>query len=166
MNDIEEKLWEYIDGNCSTDEHTAITLLIETNEVYKHRYSELLKLNSEFKAIELDEPSMAFTYKVMEAVRTETALKPLKSAINKRVIWGISSFFLLSITALLIFVLASINWQQTGHAANNLPQFTMPPVAQYFNINVLKGFVLFDVVLGLFVLDTYLRKKLNNKQTE
>ncbi|RKR80808.1 hypothetical protein BDD43_0943 [Mucilaginibacter gracilis] len=164
MNDIEEKLWNYIDGHCTAEEEQLISHLIDTNEMYKQMYTELLRLNTEFKAIDLDEPSMAFTYNVMEAIRTEAALKPLKSAVNKHIIWAIGAFFAVSICALLVLMLASINWQQTGHVAINLPQFKMPPIQQYMSNNIMRGFLLFDMVLGLYVLDTYLRKKLNSKQ--
>jgi hypothetical protein len=166
MNEIEEKLWNYIDGTCTPNEQAAITQLIATNDVYQKKYAELLQLNADFTNIELDEPSMAFTYNVMETIRAETALKPLKSAINKWVIWGISAFFLVTICTLLIFVLASTNWQQSGHVSANLPQFSMPSIQQYINSNVIRGFLMFDMVLALYVLDGYLRKKLNNKQAQ
>ncbi|MEO6522550.1 MAG: hypothetical protein ABIN91_12780 [Mucilaginibacter sp.] len=169
MNAIEEKLWNYIDGTCSPEEQQAISILIDTDEVYKQKYTELLQLNADFGAMELDEPSMAFTYNVMETIRTENALKPLKAKVDTRIIWGIGGFFVLTITALLVFVLASINWQQTGHASTfELPKvdLNIPKVQDLFNGNIMRGFVLFDLVLALFVLDTFLRKKLNSKQTQ
>jgi len=58
MNGIEEKIWNYIDGNCSPEEQQAMDILIATDEVYKRKYHELTKLNVEFSCIELDEPSM------------------------------------------------------------------------------------------------------------
>jgi len=169
MNVIEEKLWNYIDGTCSPEEQQAISILIGTDAVYKQKYNELLQLNADFGKMELDEPSMAFTYNVMEAIRTENALKPLKSAVDKRIIWGIGGFFVLTITALLVFVLASLNWHQTGHVSTfELPKvdFAMPNVGDLFNGNIMRGFILFDLVLALFVLDTFLRKKLNSKSIQ
>jgi hypothetical protein len=167
MNEVEEKLWNYIDGSCTDEEQKSISALIDTDEAYQLKYHELLQLNTEFSAIELDEPSMAFTYNVMEAIRTETAQKPLKAAINKRIIWGVGAFFILSITVLLILVMASINWQAIGQSSVQAPvQFQMPPLQDYINGNVMRGFVFCDIVLGLFVVDAYLRKKLNSKQAE
>jgi len=169
MNAIEEKLWNYIDGNCTAEEQQAISILIDTDEVYKQKYTELLQLNADFGAMELDEPSMAFTYNVMEAIRAENALKPLKAKVDTRIIWGIGAFFILTITALLVFVLASINWQQSGNASPvELPKvdFNMPKISDIFSGNIMRGFILFDLVLALFVFDTFLRKKLNNKQAE
>src|SRR6201996_9687780 len=107
MNTIEEKLWNYIDGTCSEEEKKAIDLLIAQDEVYRRKYEELLALNLEFSKMELDEPPMAFTYNVMETIRTEHAQQPLKAGINKRIIRGIAGFFILSILALLIYALSS-----------------------------------------------------------
>jgi len=167
MNEIEEKLWNYIDGNGTPEERRAMDMLIATDEVYKRQYNELLQLNAEFAGMELDEPSMAFTYKVMETIRTENAMKPLKATINPRIIWGIAAFFIISISALLIFVLSGVNWS-AGHgngAAFNV-DLQVPHVENYMNGTVLKVFVLFDIVLALFLADGYLRKKLNSKQAQ
>ena len=67
--------------------------LLQRDEVYRLKYQELLNLNNEFSAMELDEPPMAFTYNVMEGIRTEQAQKPLKAAINKRIIIGYCYIF-------------------------------------------------------------------------
>jgi len=103
MNNIEEILWNYIDGNCTADEQKAISDLIAGDEAYRIKYNELLNLNKAFAGMELDEPPMAFTYNVMETIRTEYAQKPLKAAINKRIIRGISIFFVLTIVCLSVF---------------------------------------------------------------
>jgi hypothetical protein len=164
MNNIEERLWDYIDGLCAADEHDAIKLLIANDEAYRLKYEELIRLNADFANIELEEPSMAFNYKVMEAIRLEAPLKPLQSAIDKRVIWTISAFFLVTIIALLIFVLANINWSFNNSV--NLPvKLEMPKVGDYFNGTTLRVFILFDIVLSMYIADTYLRGKLNNKTT-
>ena len=35
MNNIEEQLWNYIDGTSSPEEQKAISMLIEQDEVYR-----------------------------------------------------------------------------------------------------------------------------------
>jgi len=172
MNSIEEKLWNYIDGTCSPEEQQAISNLIETDEVYRRQYEELLALNLEFSSIELDEPPMAFTYRVMEAIRTEEAQVPLKAAINKNLIRGLFSVFAFIITAGILYAMFNINWSagSSGSAANfSLPQVKLPvslPPAQNVltSTPVLKAFIFFDVVFGLFFLDSYLRKQRAAKQ--
>ena len=159
MNTVEEKLWNYIDGTCSEDEQKAIGILIAQDETYKRKYEELLALNQEFSKMELDEPSMAFTYNVMETIRAEYAQQPLKAGINKRIIKGISGFFILSISILVIYMISTIH---IGHVAGNAAldvNIKLPDLTKYLNKQVLEGFVFFDVVLGLFLFDSYLRRK-------
>ena len=156
MKNIEEKLWDYIDGSCTTDEHQAISLLIETDTVYKNKYNELLQLNNEFARMELDEPPMAFTFKVIETIRAEQAQKPLRATINSYVIKGIFAFFMLIITGLIIAFLANINSINTSGLTSNL---LLPNFARLFDSRTLNIFLFFDTVLGLFLLDIYLRKQ-------
>jgi len=160
MNSIEEKLWNYIDGTLPVAEQQAIALLIEQDEVYASKYNELLQLNNYFAAIELDEPGMAFTYNVMEGIRTEHALKPLKATIDKRIILGIAGFFILTMAVLLIYALSSVNW--TGGSGFKMPQQLTVEATQvnsYFKGPAIKAFLFFDVVMALFFIDYYLRRK-------
>jgi anti-sigma factor RsiW len=170
MNSIEEKLWNYIDGTCSPEEQQAISILIETDEVYRRQYEELLALNLEFSSIELDEPPMAFTYRVMEAIRTEEAQVPLKAAINKNLIRSLFGVFAFIIIAATLYAVFNINWSAGGGSAANfsLPQLKLPVSLPTKNVlsstPVLKAFIFFDVVFGLFFLDSYLRKQRTSKE--
>ncbi len=164
MNSIEEKLWEYIDGSCTADEQQAISLLIEQDETYRKKYQELLSFNAEITAMELDEPSMAFTYKVMENIRAEHAKTPLKTSIDSRIIKVIGGFFVFTIAALLVYMFASINWS-AGNGTVNLPSIKMPEVSSITGSGVFKGFMFFDVVLVLFLFDGFLRKRGVAKQS-
>jgi hypothetical protein len=160
MNTIEEKLWGYIDGSCTPEESDTIRLLIESDEVYRKKYEELLNLNIAFANMELDEPSMAFTYNVMETIRTENAMKPLKATVNKRIIGGIGLFFVLTIAALLVLTLTQINW--SAGVGTSTVNFTMPRIPDHINSTAVYAFLFVDLILGLFLLDNYLRKKLTN----
>jgi anti-sigma factor RsiW len=167
MNTIEEKLWNYIDGTGTPAEQDAIARLIEQDEVYAKKYQELRALNQEFAAMELDEPPMAFTYNVMETIRTENAMKPLKAAIDKRIIWGISIFFAFTILALLVFAFANTNISgiNVSVADIKLPaSIKLPSTHTIFNGPFIKWFLIFDVVLALFLTDSYLRRKKTAKQ--
>ncbi|AMR30873.1 hypothetical protein A0256_05270 [Mucilaginibacter sp. PAMC 26640] len=162
MNSIEEQLWNYIDGFCTPEEEKTIAALIAGDERYSSKYAELLQLNQEFGAQELDEPSMAFSYKVMETIRTENSRQPLKAAINKRIIWGIAGFFIVTIAALVLLSLGSVNWTGAGAVSFDIKmpeQLNFNQVKNMFTAPVLKGFLFFDVVMGLFLLDAYLRRK-------
>ncbi|RFZ81440.1 hypothetical protein DYU05_19355 [Mucilaginibacter terrenus] len=165
MNHIEEKLWNYIDGSCTTAEAQHIAGLIEQDEVYRLKYHELLKLNDEFSTMELDEPPMAFTYHVMEGIRAEHAKQPLKAVINKRIIWSIAAFFIVTILALLVVAFSSLNWTTTASTGVKLPQqLNAAHINNIFSGALMKGFLFFGSVMGLFLGDSLLRKKSGLKQ--
>ena len=164
MNKMEELLWSYIDGNCTADEQKTISTLIAHDEGYRLKYQELLNLNKEFAAIELDEPPMAFTYNVIEAIRTENAQTPLKATINKRIIMGITIFFVLIVASLLVFVLANVNWSIGAASIDIHTGLKMPNPSSFVSKPVIEGFLFFDLVLGLFLFDSYLRNKKVSKQ--
>lgn len=166
MNSIEEQLWSYIDGTCTAEERAQISRQLAHNPEYQQLYQELMQLHSEFGTLELDEPPMAFTYNVMEQIRTQEASVPLKAAINKRIIWGIAAFFILTILAVLIIGLRDINWASSSSTSSlKVPaQLNVAKVTGFFNGSWMKGFLFFDVVLGLFLLDGYLRKRTHDKQ--
>ncbi len=159
MNNMEEQLWNYIDGNCTPDEQQHISTLIAGDDAWAIKYQELLNLHKEFSAIELDEPPMAFTYNVMEVIRTEQAMVPLKAGINKRIILGIAAFFLFTILALLVYTIAHISWSATNGSLNTPVTFKMPAIKSNITKPVLEAFFFFDIVLALFLTDAYLRKK-------
>jgi hypothetical protein len=167
MNTMEEKLWNYIDGTCSAEEQKAIDTLIVQDEVYRRKYEELVSLNQQFSKMELDEPSMAFTYNVMEGIRAEYAQQPLKAAINKRIIKGIAIFFIVSILLVLVFALSNIHFSSGNAAFGNASldiKIKFPDIKNYLTPGVIEGFLFFDLVLGLFLFDAYLRRKSVSKQ--
>lgn len=153
---MEEKLWHYIDGFCTEEERKAIGLLLETDENYRFKYLELKALQENISLLEIEEPAMNFTFKVMENVRQEKILKPLKTAVDQRIIFGITAFFISCIVLLLGYVFANINW----HASTQIkmPEIKLPAVSSYFSSALLKGFLFFDLILGLFFADHYFRK--------
>jgi hypothetical protein len=164
MNNLEERLWNYLDGTCSAEEQKAIDMLIAQDRAARSKYEELLALNSEFSKMEVDEPSMAFTYNVMEGIRAEIAQRPLKAGINKRIIIGIAGFFIVSILLLLIFAMSTIHIGTVNTAVKMPDSLKLPDLNNLISAPVLKGFIFFDVVLGLFLFDAYLRKRSVSKQ--
>lgn len=158
MNNMEETLWNYIDGNCTPEEQKLISTLIAEDEAYRLKYQELLSLNKDFSTAELDEPSMAFTYKVMEAVRAESALPPLKTGINKRVIRGIGVFFAAMLTVFLVFTFANVSFP--AHTQVSIPlNLKMPQVDPRMTKMAIEAFLFLDVIVGLYLADAWLRKK-------
>ena len=162
MNTIEEKLWSYIDGTCTPEDVQNISRLIASDESVRLKYQELLAFDKEFAAMELDEPSMAFTYNVIEAIRTQEAMVPLKTRVNKRIILGIVLFFVVSLTGFLVYALS-----QMDISSAKVPDIVskvsvnvkLPQVNTHISKPLVEGFMFFDVVLGLYLFDKYLRRK-------
>jgi hypothetical protein len=165
MNTIEERLWNYVDGTCTEAERRAIDELIANDEAYRNKFDELLGLDKQFSKMDLDEPSMAFTYNVMEGIRAEFAQKPLKAAINKRIIRGISIFFIVTILAMVILMLSTFHPTHASVSVHLPDSLKLPDMKNFPGGGmVVKLFIFFDVVLGLFLADAYLRKKKLSKQ--
>jgi len=159
MNHIEEQLWNYLDGLGTEQEREHISYLIASDKVYQQKYNELLTFNQELESIELDVPPMAFTYNVMESIRNEAASKPLKAAIDNRIIKSIAAFFAVTILVLLGIALANTHWDGTLGDNMHIPfNLHLPSLKGLLNNNALKGFVFFDIVLALYLFDGYLRK--------
>ena len=166
MNAIEEKLWNYIDGNCTAEEQNNIIALIDADDTIKLKYQELLNLNKQFAAMELDEPPMAFTYNIMEAIRTENALTPLKASISKKMVQGITAFFLLTIMSLMLYaVMNSVSFSSSA-PYNGAAGFRLPDLSNFKIKPLMEGFVFFDIVMALYIFDIYLRKNVIRKQQQ
>lgn len=160
MNTIEQQLWDYIDGNLDGTQAKAIEQKIESDVEIKAQYEEFLNLNLAFNQLELDEPSMSFTRNVMESVALEPAPVALKTKVNSAIIYSIGGFFMLSLSAILGFVLyqADISFKDFDFGTT----FKLN-IDQYFTPTMLYAFLFADLVIGLVFLDYFLRKKVTPK---
>jgi hypothetical protein len=95
----------------------------------------------------------------MEVIRTENAQVPLKAAVNKRIIRGIGIFFSVTIVALLVLVIASVKWTGVALPANLTAHIKMPEINHNQARVFVQAFVFFDVMLGLYLFDAWLRRK-------
>ena len=103
QHNIEERLWNFIDGTASAGEKTVIEQLLEINAEWKAKYHELLQVNELLKSTELEGPSMRFTKNVMEEISKLHIAPATKSYINKKIIWGIGVFFITLFVGFLIY---------------------------------------------------------------
>jgi hypothetical protein len=155
MKNMEEKLWDYIDGACSGEEHKAIAVFIEQNTTWRAAYTELLEMNDDISTVTLDEPPMAFSYKVMEAVRAQEAVKPLKTKHNAFVIKGIALFFILSI----LLLIASLFTGMEEISPTSVDILTTADLSIFSSHEVVKAFLYFDIMLALLLANQILRSK-------
>jgi hypothetical protein len=161
MNTIEEQLWNYIDGNCNASEQAEIKTKIATDLQFQSIYHDLLAVHQELNILDLEEPSLSFTRNIMERVDLELRPVALKTKIDNRIIYGIGSFFLISILGILGYAISISNLDFNF----TLPKLALPiETSKLFNPNFIQLFVLFDVALGLIYLDSYLRRGRNTEK--
>ena len=158
--DIEIRIWEYIDNQCSEGERAQITNLIATNTLWDQKFRELSALNSSFtEKLDLEQPSMRFSKNVMDAVAATHVAPAAKKYINLGIIKGIAAFFLLAIAITICYALASVNWQTNSTLripVISYPSIDLPWVSKSGIVNIL---IAFNVVLGLVFLDFFIAKK-------
>lgn len=160
MNTIEQQLWDYIDGNLDESSKKAIEEKIESDAGIKAQYEELLKLNLVFNTLDLEEPSMSFTRNVMESIAFAPAPVAMKTKVDKKIIYSIGGFFIISILSLFGYVLYNSNLSMPKLGFNINFNFNLD---QYITPAVLYSFLFFDLVIGLVFLDQFLRKRIHKE---
>jgi hypothetical protein len=107
---MDDRLWDYIDGNCEPAERATIDELLATNLDWQRTYRELLNMQQLLDSSELDAPSLRFTKSVMEKIAQYQVAPATQSYINKNIIRGIGAFFLTMILGLVIYFLEQVKW--------------------------------------------------------
>jgi magnesium-transporting ATPase (P-type) len=162
---LEDKLWEYIDGLTSSEEKSEIEKLLETNQQWKEKYNDLLELHQLAQSSVLEEPSMRFTKNVMEEIARYHIAPATKSYINKKIIWGLASFFIVLIIGFLIYGFGQVDWSASNDS--KLPiDLSKIDLSRFFNNTYVNIFMMINVVLGLMLLDRYLASRKKNIQKE
>lgn len=158
---IEERLWNYIDGSANAEEKSFIETLIATDQSWKSKYSELLEVHQLMQDhLELDEPSLRFTQNVMEEIARLHIAPATRTYINKKVIWSIGAFFIIMLVGFFFYILSQINWSAPG---TDTSQFSIDmdklDWSKVFSSAYTNIFILVNVILGLMLLDMYLNKR-------
>jgi anti-sigma factor RsiW len=161
MKTIDEEIWAYIDGSCNASESQRIAEKIATDDNYAIAFQELSKLNVMMASDELEEPSMSFSRNVMDAVAQEIAPKKLTTRVNNTIIYGIAAFFILSLSAIFIYILAN------SSSSSSASGFKMPTANFSFDLShvlsplSMKIFLMVDLALALVYMDRLLRRKMH-----
>jgi hypothetical protein len=159
-DEIEVKLWEYIDGFTTTGERSVIDNLVRENAEWKAKYQELLEIHQSLNLVELEQPSLRFTKNVMEEIARLQIAPAAKQYINSKIIWGIAGFFITVIVSFLVYGLSQIDWS-TSQSVNTgvLDKITEADYSKVFNNTFVNVFLMLNVVLGLMLFDRYLNDK-------
>lgn len=170
QQNMEERLWDYLDGSCSAEEKSFIDNLVTTQEEWRMKYHELMEVQQIMQgSLELDQPSLRFSQNVMEEIAKYHIAPAAKSYINKKIIYGIGIFFLVMIVGFFIYGLGQINWSDTSGSNDLLSKYNVNKIdfSRFFNNTYTNVFMMVNVVMGLMLLDMYLgkkRKKLHEKE--
>ena len=159
QHNIEERLWNFIDGTISTDEKSVIEQLLQSDAEWKAKYSELLQVNEMLQSSELEAPSLRFSKNVMEEISKLHIAPATKSYINKKIVWGIGFFFIAMLICFLIYGFAQMSL--TGGEETILSKDISSKVdfSKFFSNTWVNVFMMINVVIGLVLLDNYLSNK-------
>lgn len=157
-DNIESRLWAYIDGGVSAEEKSVIEKLLEADNEWKSKYHELLELDGLLKSSELESPSMRFSKNVMEEIAKLHIAPATKTYINKKIIWGIGFFFIAMLIGILIYGFGQMAFSG-GEETNISKNLAKIDFSKFFNNTWINIFMMVNVVLGLFLLDNYLNNK-------
>lgn len=167
---MEERLWDYIDGLGDPEERSAIRILIGENIEWQRKYKELLNIHQTMNDVELEAPSMRFTKNVMEEIARYHVAPATRTYINKNIIRSIGAFFLTLITGFLVYCLGQFKWSASSTSSRFMPHIGLENEmkkfdwSRVFNSAYTNVFILVLVILGLVMLDMYLQRKRQQRQ--
>jgi hypothetical protein len=167
--EMEKRLWEFIDGHCSEEEKTIIHQQLAENPVWSSKYNDLKQVHDMLQKEELEMPSLRFMKNVMEEIAQYQVAPATKNYINKNVIRGISAFFLTMIAGLFIYFVGQIHWssQSTG---TFVPAYSLDANklnwGKLLNNSYVNIFIGISAILGLILVDKYLQAKKNKTLPE
>lgn len=155
---MEQRLWNYIDGSAGAEEQTVIAQLVQTDSSWKAKYAALLELQSLLQSTELEGPSLRFTKNVMEEIGKLHVTKAATSYINKKIIWGLGFFFVTMLLGFLVYGFAQLSFSggEESVISKNIGKVDF---SKFFNNTWMNVLLMINVVLGLFLLDNYLNTK-------
>ena len=158
QHNIEERLWNFIDGTVSASEKTVIENLLQNNVEWKAKYHELLQVNDLLQASELEAPSLRFSKNVMEKISKLHIAPATKSYINKKIIWGIGFFFIAMFVGFLIYGFGQMSFS-SGEETTLSKNLNKVDFSKFFSNTWVNVFMMINVILGLFLLDNYFTNK-------
>ena len=157
---MEEKIWGYIDGTSAKEEVAFVEQMIASDATWRAKYSELKEINQLLQAnMEEEQPSMRFSMNVMDQLKGLQPAPATKQYINKTIIRSIAVFFVISIVGFLVYGFTLIDWSASASTDNS---YQLPSMSVDYKILLnntwLNVLVMLNVVMGLLYLDRYLRR--------
>ncbi|RYZ21553.1 MAG: hypothetical protein EOP49_46980, partial [Sphingobacteriales bacterium] len=137
--EIELRIWEFLDGAGDSDTRQATARLISTEARWKSKHEEIMQLQAGLNSLETEQPSMRFSRNVMDAVAAIAPLRATSSYINKWIVGGVGAFFIVVILASLLDVARHAEWEgfssgslTKGFQTWSIPSFQISDTVLYF----------------------------------
>lgn len=163
---MEERLWQWIDGQCNAAEAQQLQQLVQQNDSWRALHAELLALHSSLQHdAELLQPSMRFTKNVMEQIALLSIQTTAKKYLNKKIIYTVAGVFVTMLALVLAAAFSSVNWKG-GASSLQLPvqNFSTTDWGQWLGGQFGTIASVLFAVAALALLDQYLRPKLLQKK--
>lgn len=160
MQQMDETIWNYIDGTATADEITLVEQMIATDAAWRSKYQELKEVNQLLQTgLELEQPSLRFSKNVMEQLHGLKPAPATRQYVNKSIIRGIAVFFIVSIVSFLIYGFTLIDWSASS-TTSNTSNYKLPEVdySALFSSTWINVILMIAVVMGLMLMDGYLRR--------
>lgn len=159
MKSAEEKIWNYIDGLCSQEEALEIERLLQEDISFQNLYQEILIFDKNLKLTDLEEPSMGFTFQVMDKIRLQAQPLSLKAQVDKRIVYGIAASFILILSLIMAVAIAQTNWSAASGSFNFNMNYDVFKIGEGFSRTAIQAFLFFDIIMMLLTADYFLRKR-------
>jgi hypothetical protein len=158
-DNITERLWQYIDGNSSPDEKTAIEKLLQENNTWQENYQALLQVQELLQQSDLHAPSLRFTKNVMESIAHQSIAPATKNYINYNIVKGLAAVFIGIVTVFVIYAFFQVKFDfAPADDKTFIPKHDFD-YSVIFNNDWVNVILLLNMILGLFLLDQFLTSK-------
>ncbi|MFC5284907.1 hypothetical protein [Pedobacter alpinus] len=157
MKNLEEKIWDYIDGLATAEERLDLEVFLKENPLAQEKFDELNAVNLDFKYLKLDGPSMAFSANIMSEINPPLSEK---ARVDHRIIYAIGGLFFLAMAACFTVAILNTNWnlgtsEQNSSFLQNLSFNTsMASIIKNYPY-LFYGFLIFDLAVLLKFVDSY-----------
>ncbi len=161
QKNIEERLWDYLNGHLSDKESEDVEKLLHSDSQWQKVHEEIISFEAMVKSTELEEPSMRFSKNVMEEITKLKIAPATKSYINNKIIYSIAAFFLLIIGGSLVYMFTQLDYSGgngTGITNIDFSKYSFD-WKQYISPTMLNLFFVADAVIALMLFDRFLNKK-------
>lgn len=159
---IEDRIQDYLDGLCDEKEAAEVERNITADPVWENSFAEISQthrlLQSHFEPLE---PSMRFSKNVMEQISGTKIARPTRQYLHPLFIWLIGGTLATMLLFIFGYSVSLADFNTNPATPFKIPEVKLPSVnwGSYVNQGSTLIFLLLNTILGLALLDKWLRRK-------